>query len=659
MLLTLEPSDALYVCVGARGSVPYTVLRLQNAHAGNIAFKAKLKVPKAYIVRPTSGTLGPRECQDVHIIPTPEDVGSHVYDEVMLVKAIAVRTLDPVTPAYWAGLPAHSVEEHKLRLTEELQFAPAEIRASREVVLHSVAKRGMALEFASGALRGDREVVLCAVEDEGLALQFASDELRGDREVVFRAVEQQGMALQFASEALRGDPAAILAAVVHGSLDLDSDGAPEEARALREGVAENRSGRMFQLTLMFLERAVVLEKARTMAEDAYAIECLVLARHYVLEQKSRLPKVEHALEQHLEEDVLARRCAAGGAPRGSGHTWAARVAAGLQAQEIQAVHSQVNDGHTFFFVNADCVRRHDPEQEIPRCQDLDRSWLNLFRVPRRDAHHAGRFASREFLLVSHRWEHPQTPDPSGIQLRAIQAHLRKYPDVKWVWYDYWCLPQGADLTGGESAFLASTAAQMPWLYLTVPVLIVYDLAYTSRFWTSLEAFLSMHQVTPYGLKTNLQRHEVVAVGVARHSENDHRQLLRNLWAVKPWAEVAALLQDSEFHVTVESDKAMQLRYVGKIVDKMSRRNSLAQSDKDSPTIRWDANPAQKSEAALREAMSRAFTSSFGDHRRTISRGEFHALMKNIDPMLEDCYLDRVFVRLSGLDYEKLIGWIFE
>jgi hypothetical protein len=47
-----------------------------------------------------------------------------------------------------------------------------------------VQQDGLALEYASAELRGDREIVLAAVQQDGWALYFASTELRGDREIV-------------------------------------------------------------------------------------------------------------------------------------------------------------------------------------------------------------------------------------------------------------------------------------------------------------------------------------------------------------------------------------------------------------------------------------------------------------------------------------------
>ena len=51
--------------------------------------------------------------------------------------------------------------------------------------------------------------------------------------------------------------------------------------------------------------------------------------------------------------------------------------------------------------------------------------------------------------MSHRWDEPSAPDPSGVQLGAIRAHLRAHPQIKRVWLDYCCMPQGHARTESE------------------------------------------------------------------------------------------------------------------------------------------------------------------------------------------------------------------
>ena len=93
-----------------------------------------------------------------------------------------------------------------------LQYAAAELKADREVVLAAVAQDGRALPDAAAELKADREVVLAAEAQHGFALQYAAAELKADREVVLAAVAQHGCALVHAAAELKADREVALAA---------------------------------------------------------------------------------------------------------------------------------------------------------------------------------------------------------------------------------------------------------------------------------------------------------------------------------------------------------------------------------------------------------------------------------------------------------------
>lgn len=94
---------------------------------------------------------------------------------------------------------------------------------------------------------------------------------------------------------------------------------------------------------------------------------------------------------------------------------------------------------------------------------------------------------------------PAKPDEEGAQLVKIRKYLQKHPEVKYVWYDYWSVPQVPERNAlsilgleqlkqgdGRSPF---ERAQFVWmlrnanmLYLGCSVLILLDLTYLGRFW---------------------------------------------------------------------------------------------------------------------------------------------------------------------------------
>ena len=87
-----------------------------------------------------------------------------------------------------------------------LQWASAELRSDREVVMAAVKNYGEALKYASAELRADREVATVAVAQDYRALMLVSDELQGDRELILLAVAKNDRALEYASEELQADP---------------------------------------------------------------------------------------------------------------------------------------------------------------------------------------------------------------------------------------------------------------------------------------------------------------------------------------------------------------------------------------------------------------------------------------------------------------------
>ena len=43
---------------------------------------------------------------------------------------------------------------------------------------------------------------------------------------------------------------------------------------------------------------------------------------------------------------------------------------------------------------------------------------------------------KNYLAVSHRWMEALSPDGDGTQYRAIKEHLKKHPEIKYVWCDW-------------------------------------------------------------------------------------------------------------------------------------------------------------------------------------------------------------------------------
>ena len=155
-------------------------------------------------------------------------------------------------------------------------------------------------------------------------------------------------------------------------------------------------------------------------------------------------------------------------------------------------------------------------KELLPLQDLRKEhpdWLEEKCLSFQDACDVG--LRHTVLVVSHRWESGHNPDPSRTQLMAIQQELKENPDIEFVWFDYSCLPQESSMarkgtvrTAEEKREFDLSLSNMYLLFLSCSVLILFDLQYLCRFWTSYEAWLSMHK--------GQQQAQTPTPGVATH-----------------------------------------------------------------------------------------------------------------------------------------------
>ena len=186
---------------------------------------------------------------------------------------------------------------------------------------------------------------------------------------------------------------------------------------------------------------------------------------------------------------------------------------------------------TFYFMPRTAVLGASATQ-LTRMQELrDSKLLEKMAVDLNEAFQ-GTGLIQNVLFVSHRWEDSATPDETGAQLAAIKAHLLAHPEVQYVWFDYSCMPQrssgcwGDDRTPAEKAEFDLMLSAIADLYLTAKVLILLDKMYLTRFWTTMEGWCSMQQVTPEGVRPARQgESRVTVVCIHNATQNDKRDLL--------------------------------------------------------------------------------------------------------------------------------------
>ncbi len=225
---------------------------------------------------------------------------------------------------------------------------------------------------------------------------------------------------------------------------------------------------------------------------------------------------------------------------------------------------------TFYFLSRAAVLSATATQ-LKRMQELrDSKLLEKMAVDLNEAFQ-GKGLIRDVLFVSHRWEDCATPDETGAQLAALQAHLRAHPEVQYVWFDYACMPQRSesahrsgtdDRTPAEKAEFDLMLSAIADLYLTAKVLILLDTMYRTRFWTTMEGWCAMQQVTSEGVRPATEgeaRHSVSCIHNA--TQNDKRDLLE--MSTKTPAEMSKFLASPDVAVTNKKDKETMLPIVGK------------------------------------------------------------------------------------------------
>ena len=210
---------------------------------------------------------------------------------------------------------------------------------------------------------------------------------------------------------------------------------------------------------------------------------------------------------------------------------------------------------------------------------------------------------KEDLITSHRWLNPQRPDPDGVQLATIKAFLNKHKQIKRVWFDEWCMPQG-DRTEEEQQSFDMMLANVNMLYLGASVLILLDLSYVSRFWTQFEAWCSMQLPSADGLRpasgTANERFYIECIQNAAEQAPLHKQMLIQSWATKTPIQAHDFLAKPDVTVTNQSDKQRQLKKIQLLDSKV--RGAFAEIDRRKKAEEAARVAAQK--AAVDQAMAK-------------------------------------------------------
>ena len=170
-----------------------------------------------------------------------------------------------------------------------------------------------------------------------------------------------------------------------------------------------------------------------------------------------------------------------------------------------------------------------------------------------------KYYTHQFCVVSHRWFDKHEPDRDCTQLRVIQEHLNSEKGrwVEWVWYDYWCMPQGKKSLADKIGF-DWMLGNINLLYLAMPCLILLDLSYISRFWTQFEAWLSMQTATMDGLRPAVALEQRFTIVPIYNTNENLKAALVAMWAKTTPEKAYGALKQPDVTVTNQSDKDAQL-----------------------------------------------------------------------------------------------------
>ena len=242
-------------------------------------------------------------------------------------------------------------------------------------------------------------------------------------------------------------------------------------------------------------------------------------------------------------------------------------AAAVEAEAAEAVEC------TFVFLDAARLRSAELKA-LPSYREimLNHPDWHVERTLSIDDASAEPSALRSILAVSHRREMDEVPDPTGAKLAAIQRHLERHPEIELVWYDHSCLPSDHAIQDYESLVAPKLpenqrlelrrmrdamreCACLP--FLCASCLLLVDGGYCARFWTQLEAWLSLQRATSAGFVDERTRARCT-IELLPNEPEFLRTLLAEVLAAKTATQACEMLRSPRVPVGHAEDKHAQL-----------------------------------------------------------------------------------------------------
>ena len=235
-------------------------------------------------------------------------------------------------------------------------------------------------------------------------------------------------------------------------------------------------------------------------------------------------------------------------------------------------------GTTFYFLVAAKVKASGADTPLLSLQELRQRHPDWLCEHRCDLGGAIRGELREeFGAVSHRWEEGgrkkrpgghDEPDPTCEQKRALISMLEERPAIKYVWVDFSCMPQG-ERTEAEVAEFSVMLRNVNILFLGCTPLIICDVQYMGRFWTSFEMWCSMLVASASGVASDATERSMLMRFIHAAREATLKPLLLQQFAVSH-TEIYTMLSKEDILITNQNDKKVQLPKVQQLNDDCMR-----------------------------------------------------------------------------------------
>ena len=232
------------------------------------------------------------------------------------------------------------------------------------------------------------------------------------------------------------------------------------------------------------------------------------------------------------------------------------------------------------------------------------------------------------LAVSHRWDDKLVPDHDGGQLTALCDYLNtdEGKGIKYVFYDYSCMPQG-ERDEEEERFFLKHLSQVNLLYLGCTVLVMLERSYMGRFWTMFEAWLSMQKPSKDGLVSAPEQERRVRIVMLHEASEKLKDALIDEWGSSDCTAIKAYdkLSKPDVQVTNTSDKWAQLPKIIELDAKFRDASSFdeatwAQYDEDCKQRRREEDIKGLLQSSQRTSGGGSSNSVGGPRQRRSSMG---------------------------------------